>query len=125
MNLSRKLIKNLIKSSQAIHLRLKIASQIQSKYNFMGRNNNKGLNIKNITSLRKDKKRHIPKVEHKETKNIPPSNSDKISVILINNIIDKPISKFTEKVNDTNIFSLGISFVKRLNFKLFFFKYML
>ena len=91
----------------------------------MGRNNNKGLNIKTISSLRKDKKRHIPKVEHKETKNGPSSNNDKISVILINDIIDKPISKFTEKVNDTNILSLGISFVKRLNFKLFFFKYRL
>ena len=79
----------------------------------MGRNNNKGLNIKNITSLRKDKKRHIPKVEHEETKNVPPSNNDKISVILINDIIDKPISKFIEKVKDANIFSLG----KRLNLK--------
>jgi hypothetical protein len=74
----------------------------------MGRNNNKGLNIKTITSLRKDKKRHIQKVEYKETKNVRPSNNDKISVILINDIIDKPISKFTEKVKDTNIFSFGI-----------------
>ena len=57
----------------------------------MGRNNNKGFNIKTIMSLRKDKKRHIPKVEHKETKNDPHSNNDKISVILINDIIDKPI----------------------------------
>ena len=65
MNLSRKLIKNLIKSSQAIHLRLKFAKQIQSKFNFMDRKYNKGLNIKTITSLRKDKKRYIPKVEHK------------------------------------------------------------
>ena len=64
------------------------------------------------TSVRKDKKRHIQKVEYKETKNVRPSNNDKISVILINDIIDKPISKFTEKVNDTNIFALGISFVK-------------
>ena len=87
----------------------------------MGRNNNKGLNIKIITSLRKDKKRHIPKVEHKVTKNIPLSNNDKISVILINDIIDKPISKFTEKIKDTNIFSLDISFVKRLNLKTFLF----
>ena len=79
----------------------------------MGRNNNKGLNIKTITSLRKDKKRHIPKVEYKETKNVRPSNNDKISVILINDIIDKPIAKFTEKVKDANIFSLG----KRLNLK--------
>ena len=47
----------------------------------MDLNNNKGLNIKTITSLRKDKKRHIPKVEHKETKDVPPSNNDKISVI--------------------------------------------
>ena len=87
----------------------------------MGRNNNKGLNIKTITSLRKDKKRHIPKVEHKETKNDPHSNNDKISVILINDIIDKPISKFTEKVKEDNIFSFGISFVKRLNLKTFLF----
>ena len=65
------------------------------------------------TSIRKDKKRHISKVENKETKNVPPSNNDKISVILINNIIDKPISKFIEKVKDVNIFSLG----KRLNLK--------
>ena len=79
----------------------------------MGPNNNKGLNIKTIMSLRKDKKRHIPKVEHKETKNVPPSNNDKISVILINDIIDKPISKFIEKVKDTTIFSFG----KRLNLK--------
>ena len=74
----------------------------------MDRNNIKGLNIKTITSLRKDKKRHIQKVEYKETKNVRPSNNDKISVILINDIIDKPISKFTEKVKDTNIFSFGI-----------------
>ena len=87
----------------------------------MDRKYNKGLNNKTITSLRKDKKRYVPKVEHKETKNVRPSNNDKISVILINNIIDKPISKFIEKVNDTNIFSLGISFVKRLNLKTFFF----
>ena len=87
----------------------------------MGRNNNKGLNIKTITSLRKDKKRHIQKVEYKETKNVRPSNNDKISVILINDIIDKPISKFIEKVKDTNIFSLGISFVKKLNLKTFLF----
>ena len=81
----------------------------------MGRNNNKGLNI--IMSLRKDKKRLIPKVEYKETKNVRPSNNDKISVILINDIIDKPIAKFTEKVKDANIFSLG----KRLNLKTFLF----
>ena len=79
----------------------------------MDRNNNKGLNIKTITSVRKDKKRHIPKVEHKETKNVSPSNNDKISVIMINDIFDKLISKFTEKVKDANIFSLG----KRLNLK--------
>ena len=85
----------------------------------MDRKYNKGLNIKMTTNLRKDKKRHIPKVEHKETKKVPPSNNDKIQVILINDIIDKPISKFIEKVNDTNIFSLGISFVKRLNLKTF------
>ena len=65
------------------------------------------------TSVWKDKKRHIPKVEHKETKNVPPSNNDKISVILINDIIDKHISKLTEKEKDANIFSLG----KRLYLK--------
>ena len=43
------------------------------------------------------------------------TNIDKILVIWIDNIIDKPITKFTEKVKDTNIFSFGISFVKRLN----------
>ena len=69
------------------------------------------------TNVRKDNKRHIPKVEHKEAKKVPPSNNDKISVILINDIIDKPISKFTEKVKDTNI----ISFVKILNLKTFLF----
>ena len=79
----------------------------------MGRKYNKGLNIKTITSLRKDNKRHIPKVEHMETKDVPPSNNDKTSVILINDIIDNPITKFTEKVKDANIFSLG----KRLNLK--------
>ena len=79
----------------------------------MDRKYNKGLSIKIITSIRKDQKRHIPKAEHKETKNVRPSNNDKISVILINDIIDKPISKFTEKVKDANIFSLG----KRLNLK--------
>ena len=61
----------------------------------------KGLNIKMTTNLRKDKKRHIPKVEHKETKKVPPSNNDKISAILINDTIDKPISKFIEKVKNT------------------------
>ena len=74
---------------------------------------NKGLNIRMTTSIRKDKKKHIPKEKHKETKNVRPSNNDKISVILINDIIDKPISKFIEKVKDANIFSLG----KRLNLK--------
>ena len=83
----------------------------------MGRKYNKGLNIEMTTSVRKDKKRHIPKEEYKETKNVRPSNNDKISVILINDIIDKPISKFTEKEKDTNIFSFGIPFVKRLNLK--------
>ena len=33
---------------------------------------NKGLNIKTITSLRKDKKRYVPKVEHKERIKVPP-----------------------------------------------------
>ena len=79
----------------------------------MGRKYNKVLNIEMTMSVWKDKKRHIPKVEHKKTKNVPPSNNDKISVILINDIIDKPISKFIEKVKDANIFSLG----KRLNLK--------
>ena len=79
----------------------------------MDRKYNKGLSNKTITSLRKDKKRYVPKVEHKETKNDPHSNNDKISVILINDIIDKPISKFTEKIKNANIFSLG----KRLNLK--------
>ena len=78
----------------------------------MDRKYNKGLNNKTITSLRKDKKRYVPKVKHKEAS---ATNNDKISVNLINDIIDKPISKFIEKVNDTNIFYLGISFVKRLN----------
>ena len=45
----------------------------------MGRNNNQVLNIEMTTSLRKDKKKHIQKVEHKETKDVPPSNNDKIS----------------------------------------------
>ena len=85
----------------------------------MDRKYNKGLNIKMTKNLRKDKKRHIPKVEHKETKKVPPSNNDKIQVILINDIIDKPISKFTEKVKDT--FLLGYIFVKRLNLKTFLF----
>ena len=74
----------------------------------MDRKYNKGLNIRMTTSIRKDKKRHIPKVEHKETKNVPPSNNDKISVILINNIIDKSISNFAEKIKDT--FLLGYIF---------------
>ena len=43
----------------------------------MNRKYNKGLNIKMTTSLRKDKKKHIQKVEHKETKNVPLSNNDK------------------------------------------------
>jgi hypothetical protein len=33
---------------------------------------NKGLNNKTITSLRKDKKRYVPKVKHKEAKKVPP-----------------------------------------------------
>ena len=87
----------------------------------MDRKYNKGLIIIMNTNARKDKKRHIPKVEHRETKKARPSNNDKISAILINDIIDKPISKFTEKIKDTNIFSLDISFVKRLNLKTFLF----
>ena len=43
----------------------------------MNRKYNKGLNIKMTTSVRKDKKKHIQKVEHKETKNVLPSNNDK------------------------------------------------
>ena len=78
----------------------------------MDRKYNKGLNIKMTTSVRKDKKRHIQKVEPKETKNDPHSNNDKISVILINDIIDKPISKFTEKLKDT--FLLGFMFCQKI-----------
>ena len=52
-------------------------------------------------SIRKDQKRHIPKVEHNETKNVALTNIDKITVISIDDIIDKPISKFTEKIKDT------------------------
>ena len=37
----------------------------------MDRKYNKGLKIKITTIVRKDKKRHILKVEHKETKNVP------------------------------------------------------
>ena len=85
----------------------------------MDRKYNKGLNIKMTTNLRKDKKRHIPKVEHKETKNVPPSNNDENSVILINDIIDKPISKFTEKVKDT--FLLGYIFCQKIKLKNFSF----
>ena len=80
---------------------------------------NKGLNNKTITSLRKDKKRYVPKVEYKETKNIPHSNNDKISVILINDIIDKPISKFTEKVKDT--FFLRYFFCQKIKLENFSF----
>ena len=69
--------------------------------------------------VRKDKKRHIPKVEHKETKKVPHSNNDKISVILINDIIDKPISKFTEKVKDT--FFLRYFFCQKIKLENFSF----
>ena len=68
-------------------------------------------------SIRKDKKRHISKVEHNDTKNVPPTNNDKISVILINDIIDKPISKFTEKVKDT--FFLGYFFYQKIKLENF------
>ena len=64
---------------------------------------NKGWNIKITSSIRKDQKRHIPKVEHNETKNVALTNIDKITVISIDDIIDKPISKFTEKIKDTII----------------------
>ena len=57
---------------------------------------NKGWNIKITTSIRKDQKRHIPN----ETKNVVLTNIDKISVIWIDDIIDEPISKFTEKIKD-------------------------
>ena len=53
--------------------------------------------------IRKDQKRNIPKVEHNDTKNVVLTNIDKISVIWIDDIIDKPISKFTEKIKDTII----------------------
>ena len=46
---------------------------------------------------------HIPKVEHNDTKNVVLTNIDKITVIWIDDIIDEPISKFTEKVKDTII----------------------
>ena len=64
---------------------------------------NKGWNIKITKSIRKDQKRHIPKVEHNETKNVVLTNIGKITVISIDDIIDDPISKFTEKVKDTII----------------------
>ena len=70
----------------------------------MDRKYNKGLSIKIITSIRKDKKGHIPKVEHNETKNVVLINIDKISVISIDDIIDELISKSTEKVKDTIIY---------------------
>ena len=57
----------------------------------MDRKYNKGLSIKIITSIRKDQKRHIPKVEHNETKNVVLINIDKISVISIDDIIDELI----------------------------------
>ena len=85
----------------------------------MDRKYNKVLNIKMTTSVIKDKKRHIPKLEHKETKNVRPSNNDKISVILINDIIDKPISKFTEKVKDT--FFLRYFFCQKIKLENFTF----
>ena len=69
----------------------------------MDRKYNKGWNIKITMSIRKDQKRHIPKLEHNETKNAVLTNIDKISVIWIDDIIDEPISKFTEKVKDTII----------------------
>ena len=47
---------------------------------------------------------YIPKVKHNETKNVVLTNIDKISVIWIDDIIDEPISKFTEKVKDTITF---------------------
>ena len=47
---------------------------------------------------------HIPKVEHNETKNVALANISKISVIWIDDIIDEPILKFTEKVKDTITF---------------------
>ena len=47
---------------------------------------------------------YIPKVKHNETKNVVLTNIDKITVIWIDDIIDEPISKFTEKVKDTITF---------------------
>ena len=43
-------------------------------------------------------------MEHNETKNVALTNIDKITVIWIDDIIDEPISKFTEKVKDTITF---------------------
>ena len=42
-------------------------------------------------------------MEHNETKNVALTNIDKITVIWIDDIINEPISKFTEKVKDTII----------------------
>ena len=42
-------------------------------------------------------------MEHNETKNVALTNIDKITVIWIDDIIDEPISKLTEKVKDTII----------------------
>ena len=54
-------------------------------------------------SIRKDQKMHIPKVGHNETKNVVLTNIDKITVIWIDDIIYKPISKLKEKIKDTII----------------------
>ena len=50
----------------------------------------------------------------KRQKKSSATNIDKILVIWIDNIIDKAITKFTDKVKDTNTFSFIISFIKRL-----------
>ena len=85
----------------------------------MDRKYNKGLNNKTITSLRKDKKRYVPKVKHKEAKKSSATNNDKISVNLINDIIDKPISKFIEKIKDT--FFLRYFFCRKIELEDFSF----
>ena len=70
-------------------------------------------------SIRKDQKMHIPKVEHNETKNVALTNIDKIIVIWIDDIIDEPISKFTEKVKDT--FFLRYFFCQKIKLENFSF----
>ena len=78
----------------------------------MDRKYNKRLNIKMTTSVKKDKKRYVPKVKYKETKKVPQLKLIKFRSF---GLIISSIWKLAEKVKDTNIFSFGISFVKRLN----------